>query len=329
MLWLVLGGMVMTYFICDSCLTSWKWYAIVSLFSSCIWIAMWLGNEYLSHMLDEKISWRERPLSRFAWGIVAILVYTVSATYLITLGFRAAFGLRGATFPDMIYGSVTITFLITFFMTARAFLFEWRRTAVESEKFQKESMAARYESLKSQVNPHFLFNSLNVLTNLVFEDQDKAARFIKQLSEVYRFVLDTRNREVVPLQEELKFMESYLYLQQIRFGDSLKVELDHELTIQPQEITVVPLAVQMLIENAIKHNVISAESPLNVRLFLKDDFIVVENDVHLKNGLAHESGGLGLENIQNRYAVLTNRKVEIDRNDKMFVVKLPIIKMAS
>lgn len=324
-LWLVLGGTLMTYFICTSCRDSWVWYAKVSAFTSSIWISMWLGNEYLSHALDARISWTKKPVQRFAWGVVSMLVYTVGATFILTLLFTTLLGMRGATFSEMVYGTVGVTFLITLFMTSRAFLFEWRRTAVESEKFQRESMAARYESLKSQVNPHFLFNSLNVLTNLVYEDPDKAARFIKQLSEVYRYVLDTRDREVVPLQEELKFLESYVYLQQIRFAHNLRIEIDGGLKSRP--VSVVPLALQMLIENAIKHNVVSGESPLQIKVFLNGDFIVVENQLQVRKRLPEESPGLGLENIQNRYAFLTDRKVEVIRGEKQFTVKLPVLEL--
>ncbi len=110
-------------------------------------------------------------------------------------------------------------------MHGRSFLNNWRQAEMNSIELQKESMRSQYDSLKNQVNPHFLFNSLNALTNLIYDDQDKAAKFVKQLSEVYRYVLETQNKEVVPLADELKFLNSYLFLQQIRFGDKLKLEI--------------------------------------------------------------------------------------------------------
>ena len=188
---------------------------------------------------------------------------------------------------------------------------------------EKESALSQYESLKNQVNPHFLFNSLNALTHLVYEDQDKAAKFIKQLSEVYRYVLDSRDKEVVSLEEELKFLDAYLFLQQIRFGDKLKVNVNFKGSTS----SVAPLALQMLIENAIKHNVISEEEPLSIRLYMERSFLVVENDLHKKNILPDSSGGLGLQNIKRRYEFLSKEKVVVDEGEGKFIVKLPMLEM--
>ena len=192
---------------------------------------------------------------------------------------------------------------------------------MEAEKYQKESIAAQYNSLKNQVNPHFLFNSLNALTNLVYEDQNKAAKFIKQLSEVYRYVLDTQSKEVVSLKEELDFLESYLFLQKIRFGNNLKIEVD----LSGIRSMVAPLALQLLIENAIKHNIVSSDDPLTIKLTGQGKFIVVENDLQRKASLGEPSQGIGLENIRNRYKFLSLTPVEIIEADAKFIVKIPII----
>jgi LytS/YehU family sensor histidine kinase len=154
----------------------------------------------------------------------------------------------------------------------------------------------------------------------VYEDQDKAAKFIKQLSEVYRYLLETRDREVVTLEEEKKFLNSYLFLQQIRFGDKLKftISLTREQSMIP------PLVLQMLVENAIKHNVISEENPLSIHIFVEGDFIVVENNVQRKSGQIEDSTGVGLDNIYKRYEFLTDKKVIVVEGEK-FIVKLPLI----
>jgi LytS/YehU family sensor histidine kinase len=182
-------------------------------------------------------------------------------------------------------------------------------------------VAAQYESLKSQVNPHFLFNSLNALTNLVYEDPDKAAKFIKQLSQVYRYVLDTRAKELVPLEEELQFLKSYLYLQEIRFDGNLKIYLKLDAT----KGHVAPLALQLLVENAIKHNVVSHDEPLAIHLYEQEGFVVVENVINKKMLLGEESSGLGLENIKQRYTFLSNQPVVITDSDGKFTVKLPLV----
>jgi LytS/YehU family sensor histidine kinase len=154
----------------------------------------------------------------------------------------------------------------------------------------------------------------------VYEDQDKAVQFIKQLSEVYRYVLDTREKEVVSLEEDKKFLDSYLYLQQIRFGDKLKLEVK----LDGVKSMVAPLVLQMLVENAIKHNIISEENPLTIRVYSREHFIVIENTLQKKTILSEDSPGIGLDNIQKRYEFLSDKKVEVIQND-LFIVKLPII----
>jgi LytS/YehU family sensor histidine kinase len=213
-----------------------------------------------------------------------------------------------------------ITLAISLVLTSRSFLFNWRQTAIDAEKFKQESTIAKFESLRNQVNPHFLFNSLNALTNLVYEDQDKAAKFIKQLSEVYRYLLETREREVVQLDEEEKFLRSYLYLQEIRFGGKLNVTL----SLDDKDCMVAPLALQMLVENAIKHNEISEDHPLQIRLFMDLDFIVVENNLQPKRILNEKSPHVGLDNICKRYEFLTEKKVQVIQNGT-FAVRLPKI----
>jgi LytS/YehU family sensor histidine kinase len=162
---------------------------------------------------------------------------------------------------------------------------------------------------------------LNALTNLVYQDQDKAAKFIKQLSEVYRYVLDSRDKEVVSIQEELKFLESYLFLQHIRFGDKLNVQID----IPRKDGRVAPLALQMLFENAIKHNVISEEDPLTIHIYRQDENLVVENTLKRKQILAEDSSGLGLENIKRRYEFLSDKKVVVEETASKFKVTVPIL----
>lgn len=311
----------MTFFACNICSSSIGWFVKVASFTAAIWISMWLGNEYVSHFLDQKISWTRDPIKRFIIGIVAMLLYTVTAVFILVTSFEKGFDIDVGGVTNMLYVTVSITFIITLFMTSRLFLFNWRQAAINSERLQKESITAQYNSLKSQVNPHFLFNSLNALTNLVYEDQDKAAKFIKQLSEVYRYVLDTQTKEVVSLKEELEFLESFLFLQKIRFGDNLRVEVDLTQT----KSMVAPLALQLLIENAIKHNIVSLDDPLTIKLTEQGKFIVVENDLQRKATAGEPSQGIGLENIKNRYRFLCPTPVEVHEANGKFVVKLPII----
>jgi LytS/YehU family sensor histidine kinase len=283
---------------------------------------MWFGNESISHYLNRKISWTTMPVKRFIAGIVAMVFYTVIATFLLVRLAELIFNVGFGNIINMLYMTVAIAFVITLFMTSRSFLFNWKQADLNAEKLLRENLSARYENLKSQVNPHFLFNNLNALTNLVYEDQDKAAKFIKQLSDVYRYVLDTRDREVVPLEDELKFLRSYIFLQQIRFGDKLKIDVQ----LNGTKSLVAPLSLQMLIENAIKHNVISEENPLSVNVYADEQYLTVENNLQKKMVIKEDSPKLGLENIKKRYEYLSDKKVIVEESASKFVVHLPFIK---
>jgi LytS/YehU family sensor histidine kinase len=313
----------MTYFVCSACSSSLRGYILVSVFNSTIWIALWIGNAHVSILGDRFFSWTEQPAKRLFFGLVSTFGYTLAVVYVLTMLFRWLTNIDVDFQRDVAYVTIGFTFAISAFMHGHGFLMNWRQAALDVETFKKESAIAKYESLKNQINPHFLFNSLNALTNLVYEDQDKAAKFIKQLSDVYRYVLDTREKEVITLKEELGFVRSYLFLQQIRFGNNLKVAVD----LDGVDGQIAPLALQLLVENAIKHNVISTDDPLSIKIDFQDGFICVENNLQKKTMISETGAGLGLENIKSRYKFLTDEEVFISEADEKFLVKLPLIKM--
>jgi sensor histidine kinase YesM len=316
----IIASVIQTYFTCPVCNTV-EEFSLIAFFTLIMWILLWRGNSLVNHVVDSRVSWYKFPTRRLVVGLLATIVYTLIAVITAMITFEKIFSFSfGNSFLWTIYFSVIVTIIISLILHSREFLLRGRQATLDKEIHQKESIRAKYEALKSQVSPHFLFNSLNALTNLVYEDQDKAAKFIKQLSEVYRYVLDTRDKEVVPIEEEKRFLKSYLFLQQIRFGDKLKLEVDLEKT----HTLVAPLVLQMLVENAIKHNVISEEDPLHIRIFQEDGYIVVENDLQRKAVLVDDSPGLGLDNIARRYEFLSDKKVEVIKNEK-FSVRLPII----
>jgi len=289
-----------------------------------MWYFLWRGNALVSCLIDKKVTWLESPVKRFVLGTLATVIYSVGIIMLTMelFGWAFDFHLGSSSRPTLI-GSIISTLIISLFIHGRIFLLNWRKLELDSVKLRNENLSSRYESLKSQVDPHFLFNSLNVLTTLVYEDADKSAGFIKKLSEVYRYVLDTRTKELVPLEEELSFVDSYLYLQQIRFGEKLRVEKN----VNVRDGVVPPLVVQMLVENAIKHNVISEENPLTIRITADDKIISVENNRQIKKVSREESPGIGLENIRKRYEFFTSEPVDIEKNEESFVVSMPVLKL--
>jgi sensor histidine kinase YesM len=320
-IWLIVAGMSLTAITFYSMGRGFSGFLKIASFSSLMWIFLWLGNALASDLIDRRIEWIKEPVKRFVVGMLVMVVYTVAISYALVWVYKAVFGLNVGDTSTFQYSTLIVTFIISLFMHGRGFLQSWKLAEIEAEKAKQESIKANYESLKNQVNPHFLFNSLNALTSLVYEDQDKAAKFIKQLSEVYRYVLDSRNKEVVTIEEELDFMNAYLFLQQIRFGDKLKIENE----LKPIKGNVPPLALQMLVENAIKHNEVSQEQPLIIRLYADGSNLFVSNNLQLKSKLISDSVGVGLDNIRKRYEFLSDRPVVIEKKENKFIVKLPIL----
>ncbi len=195
------------------------------------------------------------------------------------------------------------------------FFYNLRQTEMEKEKAQYQ-----FKLLKNQMNPHFLFNSLNVLASLAYQDAGKTNQFAKKLSSVYRYLLTTYERHTVTLEEELTFVKSYLYLENIRFGNTLHVEIGD--SSGKSNRTVIPASVQMLVENAIKHNINTEKSPLTVHVLIDDTTIVVSNNLQLRNSV--NQNGTGLQNLRRQYA-LYNKHIEIVRSEKEFIVRMPFI----
>ena len=204
------------------------------------------------------------------------------------------------------------------------FMNKLKKAQLEAEQLKKISIEAQFEALRNQVNPHFMFNCFNVLSTLVYKDADTSAKFIAQISNVYRYLLCSQERKVVSLQEELVFIESYLYLLQMRYGENLIIE--KEVLIDPDEYYVAPAALQMLIENAIKHNIISKIRPLKIRLYSRNGSIIVSNNLQEKV-IKEESTHRGLQNIQQRYHLMSDERIIIDRSSTEFSVSIPLLKI--
>ncbi|MCM8568924.1 histidine kinase [Gramella jeungdoensis] len=195
---------------------------------------------------------------------------------------------------------------------------------LNSARLQKENFQAQLESLKQQVNPHFLFNSLNVLGSLVYSDQDKAVDFIRKLSDLYRSYLDHGGEMLISLKKEIEVCRAYTYLLETRFGDA--VNFSFHIPEDKLALQLPPGSVQMLIENTVKHNGSTPSNPLKVEIFTKNDYLVVSNGLNpRKENIS--STKTGLENIQNRYQYLTDKKVKIQKSENEFVVELPLLKV--
>ncbi|WP_185154102.1 sensor histidine kinase [Fulvivirga sp. M361] len=223
---------------------------------------------------------------------------------------------------DITQGYV-VTWLVISIEILKLYYISMRDMEMDKTRIQKELLTTQYESLKNQVNPHFLFNNFSVLTALIHKDADLASDFVTQLSKLYRYILDHKQQEMVSLSEELEFLDSYLFLMKIRHEDNIIVERNIDLNLET--FSVPPLSLQMLIENAVKHNNFTREKPLLIKIYNeKDQFIVVQNVLNPKNA-AGVSTRVGLENIRNRYDLKSDKKVIVYQSDDYFKVKLPVI----
>lgn len=193
----------------------------------------------------------------------------------------------------------------------------------KTEHAEREKFQLQYEALKNQVNPHFLFNSFNALMNIVEDDPKEAAALIKHLSQFYRKMTAYSQKELITLDEELELLNSYLFIQKKRFGTALQVNIDIEPALKKSTF-IPPLVLQLLAENAVKHNTISKDKPLHITIFSEGDLIVMQNNFNPKLE-KEESEGVGLQNIKNRYKFLLNKKVIQEENNEAFIVKLPLI----
>lgn len=220
--------------------------------------------------------------------------------------------------------SLLMSALVVTLYEATSFYVQLQRTVAENAELERQNIESQLEGLRNQVNPHFLFNSLNTLIYLIPEDSEKAVRFVQQLSKVYRYVLESRDSKLIPLTEELDFLKSYIFLLKERFGENLQVEIkDME---KKHDTVIVPLTLQMLFENAIKHNVISTGKPLHIEVFAENGHLVVRNNLQKKNQVM-DSTGIGLQNIKDRYRMLTEKEVEIIPSQQYFTVALPTIEV--
>ena len=287
---------------------------------------LWFGNGFLADKIP--IPWTERPLLRFVVILVLTIVYTILAALLVQIIFQFICCGNGPeqalkNIDTGFYGVVLlITFFVSLFLHGRTFLFSWKDALVRVEQAKQAQLSASYESLKNQVNPHFLFNSLNVLSSLVYKDPDMAAKFIKQMSRVYRYVLDIKGKELVSLSEELKALEAYLFMIKMRFGEGIQLDVN----FQPRsEEMIAPLTLQMLVENAVKHNVANKNHPLYIRIERKGmDYLTVTNTLNKKDS-REESLGVGLPNLQNRYRLLTDKAFWVKEEEDFFVAGVPLL----
>ena len=250
-------------------------------------------------------------------GLFILRVFTVTYYYDKTFDeFMATESIKNYQFGLWITLSIVVVFHVVYYYN------RYQKQKIKEQKVIAGTARAKFDALKNQLDPHFLFNSLNVLTSLIDENPDNAQKFTTSLSKIYRYVLEQKNKDLVTVSEELKFAKTYMLLLQMRFEDALKFSLPE--TVSNPELKIVPLSLQLLLENAVKHNVITSDNPLVIKIYEDNGYLVVENNTNPKASL-EKSTKVGLKNISQRYSLITRQPVDIINNHQSFKVRLPLL----
>jgi len=331
------------------------------LVGTCIFVTLMLVSYFNGHFeegYDYAYLWKEY-YSILAYSIIIYLANAYLFIYLLKRFNRNLFGPK--SFPISISSTIGVTLVALFiarflhwvvlegmsveeFRSKQSWDYYWmaivisagvgaifyaffyyryrQESKVKEQKIIAGTASAKFDALKNQLDPHFLFNSLNVLTSLIEENPQQAQKFTTALSKVHRYVLEQKNNDLISVDEELQFAKTYVRLLKMRFEDSIVFDIPDES--QNPDAKIVPLSLQLLLENAVKHNMVTASKPLYIKVFEENGTLVVQNNLQEKQTVK-KSSGVGLHNIQQRYGILTDRTVEIERTAATFRVRLPIL----
>jgi two-component system LytT family sensor kinase len=292
-------------------------------------VVLWEGNLRIDNYLNSKLPWDKQAGKRIIFHSIFSITFSTAIIYASMflfgsyLGERIPIEVKNAMMEVSLLVGITMVAFMSLIEICLHFFKNWKQSLIEVEKYKTESALAQLQNLKNQIDPHFLFNNMNILSSLVYTDANKAAQFINQLSIVYRYLLDNNQSELVTLKNELDFIKSYIYLLEIRFQKNIHFNL--QIPESTLGLSIPPMALQMLIENAIKHNEISEDFPLTISIIGAMNELTVSNNFQPRRN--HESNSkTGLQNIKNRYKFYTNTEVEIAETINTFAVKIPLLK---
>ena len=306
-------------------------YSVTFLISGMYTFFIGLGNGFLNDYLDSKFSWTDETRKRTIAAIVGTLVMNIALVYFCNyLNFIVIQGKNPEKFFNgemnfINWFFINFAIMISAIGHARGFMAAWKNSTkkeVVEQKLIAKSANAQFESLKNQLDPHFLFNSLNVLDSLIEENPVQAQRFTNSMSKIYRYVLEQKDKEMVSVEEEIDFAKTFCELLKTRFEDA--VTFDFNISEEDKKGFVVPLSLQLLLENSIKHNFATSSKPLNIKIFTEKGNLIIENNLQTRE-LPNTSTGVGLANIVSRYNLLTERNVFVEKSEAFFRVKLPIL----
>jgi len=289
---------------------------------------IWEGNRYLLFSMRSYFDWYKKPLKKIIVLLFGISFYTLPVSILLLAGWYHIFINTGANWPTIFTASLIIMICVIFITHVYETVFLVKESASEmlrAEQLERARAEAELEALKNQIDPHFIFNSLNTLSYLIEEKPARAKQFNDNMADVYRYILQNKARGLVLLQEEISFLEDYFSLLKIRFENAVQLNLAADKALFDQYL-VPPISLQVLMENAIKHNEFSDELPLVIEIGFNGDTLVFYNEIRKKT-LRKHSSRIGLKNLDERYKLITGHTIIVEETEKIFKVVLPVLKI--
>jgi two-component system LytT family sensor kinase len=331
LLWITLGSSLFffTFFTDEKTVINFGYSFLISGLYA---FSLGLSNGAINDYLNKKLSWTENTRARTVLGILSAVIINFIVVYCCNY-INYVMIQKVSTQEEFLSGKYNFTnwFFVNFalmiaaFLHAKGFMEELKKTSkkeVVQQKLIANSANAQFESLKNQLDPHFLFNSLNVLSALIDENPDQAQKFTSSMSKIYRYVLEQKDKELVTVLDEIEFAKTYCNLLKTRFEDSVDFEFD--VLKEDEQKLVVPLSLQLLLENCIKHNFATSSKPLIIKVYSEGSYLSVKNNLQKREQLK-ESAGIGLSNIVQRYSLLTDQNVFVEESPQDFKVKIPVL----
>jgi sensor histidine kinase YesM len=284
---------------------------------------IWEGSKLIQSLVLYFFPWEESITKHLVYEVTSVFVFS---SLLLIIGIYTYGEMVSSEYITLgvVLQNIFVSFMLALLFIAfneGAFLFnKWKESLLEQEKLRQENLVAKVESLKKQLDPHFLFNSLSVLSGVVYKDPELADQLITKLAQVYRYVLEHNEEKLVPLHKEISVVEAYCFLLNVRFYNKVMLRVQSS----DKSVFVLPMSVQLLVENAVKHNRISEHQPLELRIYSSDHTLWVENSLNKKD-IREDSTGIGLKNLEARYKYVTGKAILIEHNREVFRVGLPHI----
>lgn len=338
LLWFLLGAsaviqaVIMSYrhlmgiYLIKDAVTFWATIILSSLIGTIAGFALAVPDMYVINRLNKQFRWGEKTTLRICIQLVSTIIIAIVISILLTLLSELIFGYNELLIDVLIRNGMifpVVNVLLMAIFEGWMFFRENKQNKEKAEKLSLELLEMRFEVLKNQIDPHFMFNNLNVLSALIDSNHDKAQQFIEEFSDLYRYVLDTIEKPIVTVAQELKFIQSYIFLQQVRHNEAIM--LNDAIPEEIYEARVLPFSLQIVIENAIKHNVADIHKPLKIKLSYENGYIQVENNMQIPIS-SRSSTGIGQNNLMKRYELLSDVLPVFENKGDVYIAKLPLIK---